>query len=179
MDQRLREVLREVEHVQQNLATDRKRIEELENAKRLDKLPQEVWKKVLDNLSGSDLFPLALSCRYFRQKQKELVERTRQNGKPGLALKTTFLQGNPVKGQLASADYLRFCSKEEVQVPGYTDRYSRDLFCNRIRRLAAFYGHLTLLQELFKPLKTLDPNIAHVAGDSPSSQSPLLLCFGF
>merc|ERR1719506_3690055 len=89
----------------------------VENAQRLDKLPQEGWEKILDELKENDLFPLALSCRYFRQKQKDLVARTRQHEverrKPRLALKTT-LHSKPVEGQPASADYLRFCSKEHV-----------------------------------------------------------------
>ena len=67
---------------------------ELENARCLDKLPPELWEKILDELKGDDLFPLALSCRYFRQKQNELVERRTQNGpgsgKPHLALKTNL-----------------------------------------------------------------------------------------
>ena len=63
---------------------------EVESTQRLDKLPQEVWGKILDHLEENDLFPLALSCRYFRQKQKELVARTRQSGKPPLALRTNL-----------------------------------------------------------------------------------------
>ena len=69
---------------------------EVENAKHLDKLPQEVWEKIFDTLKENDLFPLALSCRHFRQKQKELVERMRQSEpeseKLRFALRTT-LQG--------------------------------------------------------------------------------------
>ena len=156
----------------------------VENAQRLDKLPQEVWEKILDELKENDLFPLALSCRYFRQKQKDLVARTRQHEverrKPRLALKTT-LHSKPVEGQPASADYLRFCSKEHVgQVRGkyvygitYTDKH-RDSY---VRKLTAFLGHLPLLQELFDPASELE--IASEAGESPSSQSPLLSCFGF
>ena len=46
-------------------------VRDFESAQRLlDKLPQEVWEKILDELDENDLFPLALSCRYFRQKQK-------------------------------------------------------------------------------------------------------------
>ena len=52
---------------------------EVENAKRLDKLPPEMGGKILDELKSDDLFPLALSCRYFRQKQQELLARTRQS----------------------------------------------------------------------------------------------------
>ena len=112
----------------------------VENAQRLDKLPQEVWEKILDELKENDLFPLALSCRYFRQKQKDLVARTRQHEverrKPRLALKTT-LHSKPVEGQPASADYLRFCSKEHVgQVRGkyvygitYTDKHRDSYVC--------------------------------------------------
>ena len=58
-------------------AKERREAEEVANARRLDKLPPELWEKILDHLESDDLFPLALSCRYFRQKQKELVERAR------------------------------------------------------------------------------------------------------
>ena len=89
---------------------------EVESTQRLDKLPKEVWEKILDELDENDLFPLALSCRYFRQKQKELVARTRQsgpeNGKPCLALKTD-LKRKLDDGQPASVKYLQFCRKEK------------------------------------------------------------------
>ena len=150
---------------------------EVESAQRLlEKLPKEVWEKILDELDENDLFPLALSCRYFRQKQKELVARTGQIGlesdEPPLALRTDFRR-KLIADQPASVDYLRFCSKEKG---------SRDVSrqkAARIRHLAAFHGHLPLLQELLKPLKTLDADISKFAGESPSSQAPLLLCFGF
>ena len=48
-----------------------------------------------------------------------------------------------------------------------------------ISYLAAYHGHLPLLQELLRSLKTLDPSITGAAGESSSSQSPLLRCFGF
>ena len=156
-------------------AKEGSRAKEVASFKRLDTLPQELWEKILDELDGNDLFPLALSCRYFRQKQKELVERTRQQrpgrGKPPLTLKTN-LERKLDYGQLASADYLRFCSKEKV---------SRDVGQKKakcIRRCTAFHGHLPLLQELLRPLNTLNPEITPNAGGSSSSQSRLL-CFGF
>ena len=116
----------------------------------LDKLPLEVWDKILDHLESDDLFPLALSCRYFRQKQKELVARTRQSGresgKPRLTLKTTLRKrtgldwtGKAVNCHPASADYLRFCSNEKAPC-GYVEDRDR-----RIRILAAYRGHLPLL----------------------------------
>ena len=151
-------------------------LREAENARRLDKLPQELWEKILDELENDDLFPLALSCRYFRQKQKELVARTRQqgpgSGKPTLALETNLEQKRRWE-EPASAEYLRFARKEKV---------SRDVGRKKtecIRKLAAYHGHLPLLQELLKPLKTLAPEVTGYAGKYSSPQCLLLLCFGF
>ena len=145
---------------------------EAREAQGLDKLPPEVWDKILDKLDENDLFPLALSCRYFREKQKELMARKRQrgpeSGKSRLALKTT-LYGKSRKGQPASADYLRFCSKEKVSKDA---GQKKALY---IRCLAAFHGHLPLLQELLKSLNTLDKLITVGAGEFSSSQTLLLL----
>ena len=143
---------------------------EVESIQWLEKLPPEVWEKILDNLEENDLFPLALSCRYFRQKQKELVARTRQSGpgsgKPRRALKTTF-HSRPEKafGQPVSADYLRFCSKEEGRgVVGHRK-------ASFIQVLTAFHSHLPLLQELLNasPVPRAIPEIARAAGKSSSS----------
>ena len=122
---------------------------EAENARRLEKLPLEVWDKILDHLESDDLFPLALSCRYFRQKQKELVARPNclKCGKPCLALVTSLER----KGLLcrrecrpASAEYLRFCYKENTSSDDYLVR------ARAIRDMAAFHGYLPLLQELVR-----------------------------
>ena len=137
---------------------------EVGNTRRLDKLPQEMWEKILDNVDENDLFPLALSCRYFRQKQKELVARTRQSGpgsgKPRRALKTTLHEW-PVKDQPASAEYLRFCSKEKAsnEIPNRDIDVEQEEKALRIRVLAALHGHLPLLQELLEPANELDPRI--------------------
>ena len=152
---------------------------EVENAQRLNKLPQEVWEKVLDNLDENDLFPLALSCRNFRQKQKELVARTRQSGKRRLALKTTFHhQPEKAFGQPVSAEYLRFCSKAEVPKNYVVARAAS------ITRQAAYHGHLSLLQELLADSnwlgrESLDSGIPQAAGESSPSLFPHFLCFGF
>ena len=143
----------------------------------LDKIPLEVWEKILDHLDENDLFPLALSCRYFRQKQKELVARTRQSG-PGrvdftLALKTSLRQ-KLEKGQPASSDYLRFCSKEKVS------KDARQTKAHYTRCLAAFHGHLPLLQKLLRPLKKLPSGFKEYAGESSLFKISLfwrLTCF--
>ena len=72
---------------------------EAENAQRLDKLPQEVWEKILYELKNDDFFPLALSCRYFRQNQtvrEELLnikrmEIQRMRGPPWMQVSPLFL----------------------------------------------------------------------------------------
>ena len=156
------------------VAKEGREAREVENAQRQEKLPQEVWEKILAELGENDLFPLALTCRYFRQKQKELVERTRQDG-PGsdnsrLALRTNLWR-KLEKGQSASADYLQFCSKEEV--PSKVARKR----AKWIRCLAAYHGHLPLLQELLKPLKKLPSGFKKYAGEFSLFKS-LLLCFG-
>ena len=162
-------------------AKERREAEKVESIQWLDKLPHELWAKVLDNVDENDLFSLALSCRYFRQKQKELVARTtrpsgRESGVSRLALKTTVLH-RLVYVQPASADYLQFCSKEEV---------SRDVGQKRdkcIRSLAALHGYLPLLQELLKASETFEgenfSEIATSAGEFSSSSLSLLLRLGF
>ena len=145
---------------------------EAENKQRLDKLPREVYEKILGHLDENDLFPLALSCRYFRQKQVELVAPTRQGGpeseEPRLALRTS-LKRKLDDGQPASAEYLRFCSMEEG-VNGVSDERALHIRC-----LAAFHGYLPLLQELLSAAPKLNPEITRAAGKSSFSQSRLLL----
>ena len=105
---------------------------EAENAQRLDKLPPEVWRKILAKLEDNDLFPLALSCRYFRQKQKELmeraIERTMEQVVPGFGswsgwnqritvyrptLKTTLHKGKHTVKKPASASTSSFAWKKK------------------------------------------------------------------
>jgi len=50
----------------------RRAIIEKENAAVLDKLPREVWAKIVGSIDGEDYFPFALTCRYFRDLHKEV-----------------------------------------------------------------------------------------------------------
>ena len=135
---------------------------EVENAQRLDKLPREVWEKILDLLDENDLLPLALSCRNFRQKQKELVARTKKRWPRGhkfrFALRTKLKQ-KIKKGQPASLEYLKFCSKDKV-APKTRQQLRPALGKNVVRKrarevraLASFHGHLPLLQEALSGVK--------------------------
>ena len=205
LEEQLGPLRREEEQVQQSLLAKIKRLEEVKNAQRLGKLPQEVWAKVLDELGENDLFPLALSCRFFRQKQKELVARSRESGpesgKPRLTLKTT-LHYRPVQCPPASAEYLQFLKNCEIlpvdrvddsKALGRTESeyvefiYPAHLEASFvkdkcIRRVAAYHGHLPLLQELLEESYEKDPeDLAQSAGESFSlrfsSSIWLLTCF--
>ena len=151
-------------------------------AQRLDKLPPELWEKILDHLDENDLFPLALSCRYFRQKQKELVVRSGQHwpeSEPRPTLMTS-LERKLEEDEPASADYLRFCSKEKVSEDHDFGECFRDIYVGDV---AAHCGYLPLLQELHAAYGVewlLDSEISKIAGESSLSQSlRLLFCFGF
>ena len=197
LDEQLRPLRIKEEQIQRKLLPKRARLQEIENARLLDRLPHEVWEKILGEFEDADLFPLALTCRYFRQKQKELLARPRQRElelleSPHRALATNILRW-PQKGQRASAEYLRFLRKEKV--PRDVGRQK----AKYVRWLAAYHGHLPLLQELMAALEKKDrrsiiltsrffmkpskdmQEIADSAGESPSSQPflYLLLCFGF
>ena len=168
----MRSLRREMEQVQRNSLPKRERLEavcnsrEVENAQGLDKLPKEVWERITGNLDDSDLFPLALSCRYFREKQKELVARTREHvaesGESGRTFKTDLGQ-KCEKDEPASAEYLRFCSEEKVSGDV---RLTRD---RRITMLAGFHGHLPLLQELVAGPEDLALDVPLAAGKSSIS----------
>ena len=166
LEEQLRQVRHEVEEVEHTLLTKKRSLEKTEDNQRLlDKLPRELWDKILDELEENDLFPLALSCRYFRQKQKELVAWTRQqgpeSGKPRLALKTNLKQKRK-ECQPASAEYLRFCSKEEGSSEKGGVKWARLCY---VIRLAAYHGHLSLLQEL-NPRYGFYPDITKYADES-------------
>ena len=46
---------------------------EAKNEKNLTRLPPELWQKILDeNVQQNDLLALAMTCRFFREKQKDL-----------------------------------------------------------------------------------------------------------
>ena len=192
----VRSLRREMEQVQRNSLPKRERLEavcnsrEVENAQGLDKLPKEVWERITGNLDDSDLFPLALSCRYFREKQKELVARTGQNEpvsvKPRRVLQTN-LQRKLKECQPVSAEYLQFCSKKTSSLKtvyhwGRMTQSSADAW-GIIRRLAAFHGHPILLKRLLRPSYAFSNEVIQelsmYAGESFLQSLLLLLCFGF
>ena len=78
LDREIEAIEAELRRLSEQLNEKRRKrasIDTEENVARLGKLPPEVWDKVFDKLDRNDLFPLASSCKYFRQKQKELLAR--------------------------------------------------------------------------------------------------------
>ncbi|WZN60511.1 ankyrin repeat domain-containing protein [Chloropicon roscoffensis] len=53
---------------------------EAKNEKLLRRLPPEMWQKILDeNLDQNDFLALAMTCRFFREKQKDLGKKMETN----------------------------------------------------------------------------------------------------
>ena len=46
---------------------------EKENAAVLDKLPRDVWERIVDSIGRKDLFSFAMTCRYFRDLRQDAV----------------------------------------------------------------------------------------------------------
>ena len=60
---------------------------EAKNEKLLRRLPAELWQKILDeNVQQNDLLALAMTCRFFREKQKDLGKKVETNLKDDLLL---------------------------------------------------------------------------------------------
>ena len=65
---------------------------EEENENILLKLfPDEIWDKIICMTNEYTMFPLASTCRFFRQKQKDIEKR-----KPWMKLETLFLTIPPM-----------------------------------------------------------------------------------
>ena len=165
-------------------AKDERDATDVESTQRLlEKLPPEVWRKILAELDWNDLFPLALSCKFFRQKQlqKAQAARTRRDGPESDDTRSyleTNLRQKLDEGPPASVEYLRFLRKEEGLRGVSTESGDEIMF------LAAFHGYLPLLQEDLKglgdgPWNMITREVAEYAGESSLQSSLLLLCFCF
>ena len=148
----------------------------------MEKLPPEVWRKILAELDWNDLFPLALSCKFFRQKQLQKVQAAIRKApdvwrERGSCLETRYQQKID-EVQPASVEYLKFLRKEE-ELRGVSPDTGDGIMC-----LAALHGYLPLLQEDLKslgdgPLNMITREVAECAGESSLTRSFPLLCFGF
>ena len=95
---------------------------EAANHKLLGKLPPELWSKIVDeNVQQNDLLALAMTCRFFREKQKGLGWKLETN------LKTGHFLDLRKSGRMPSHSLGWFCWVGDTMeiLPGYKDRYGR------------------------------------------------------
>ena len=123
---------------------------EAANHKLLGKLPPELWEKIVDeNLHPNDLLALAMTCRFFREKQKdlgwELETNLRANGLFDLR-KSERLPSH-------SFDWYRWvCDTFEI-LPGFKERWERvkgALYEGDLLEYAAFQGSVEILRWLME-----------------------------
>ena len=120
---------------------------EAKNEKLLRRLPPELWQKILDeNVQQNDLFALAMTCRFFREKQKDL----------GKKVETNFTEDRLLdlrkRGKMAphTLDWFRWvCDTFEI-LPGFEDYWSAKkvkgaLYEGVLLNYAAFQGSVEIL----------------------------------
>ena len=97
----------------------RARIDTEENEDRLEQLlPPELWEKIFDNLAEDALFPVASTCRYFREKQKVVMARNacKRMRTPFFTIgKLMKKHGEMRITPLLTNDYVKFCHKAFVK----------------------------------------------------------------
>ena len=145
---------------------------EAKNDKLLRRLPPELWQKTLDeNLHQNDLFALAMTCRFFREKQKDL----------GRKLETNLGVYRPLKLRMGgrmpshSLGWFRwFCDTFEF-LPGYEWDYERAkgaMYEGDLVNYAALQGSVEslrwLLEEKGYELNEKRQNTGFLAGWSGS-----------
>ena len=130
------------------------------NEKLLCKLPLELWEKICSSLESNNLFAFALSCRFFRKRQKDLVTKDHKKKLRTEAygyrsqLVSWRLYGSPRFGQQPklSASYLEFVMEgalAELGTKHSRDRdYRRDRITLNVMNFCARDGHLDLLKAL-------------------------------
>ena len=130
---------------------------EAKNEKLLGRLLSELWQKSLDeNLDQSDLLALAMTCRFFREKQKDLGKKVETNLNASLLVKLRK------SGEVASHSLGWFqwvCDTMEI-LPGYIDRSERvkgAMYEGVLLNYAACQGSVEILKWLMEE-KGWEPN---------------------
>ena len=166
-ERKLNEQLDALRVEEQKLASKRAKVQgqladfrEEYNEKLLCKLPLELWEKICSSLESNNLFAFALSCRFFRKRQKDLVTKDHKKKLRTEAygyrsqLVSWRLYGSPRFGQQPklSASYLEFVMEgalAELGTKHSRDRdYRRDRITLNVMNLCARDGHLDLLKAL-------------------------------
>ena len=166
-ERKLNEQLDALRVEEQKLASKRAKVQgqladfrEEYNERLLCKLPLELWEKICSSLESNNLFAFALSCRFFRKRQKDLVTKDHKKKLRTEAygyrsqLVSWRLYGSPRFGQQPklSASYLEFVMEgalAELGTKHSRDRdYRRDRITLNVMNLCARDGHLDLLKAL-------------------------------
>ena len=114
----------------------------------LKKLPEELWSKIVDeNLDQNDLLALAMTCRFFREKQKDLGKKVVTN------LNANYLLKLRKSGNVAShtLGWFRWVCDTLKVLPGFTERWERvkgAVYEGVLLNYAAFQGSVEILRWL-------------------------------
>ena len=135
---------------------------EAKNEKNLSRLPPEMWQKILDgNLHQNDLLAFAMTCRFFREKQKGLGKKL----KTYVNLELLQLRKS-VKVASHSLDWYRWvCDTFEILpgfiLPGFMcddeERVEGEAYEGDLLNYAAFQGSVEILRWLMEE-KGLEEN---------------------
>ena len=124
---------------------------EAKNEKLLGRLPPELWQKIVDeNLQQNDLLALAMTCRFFREKQKDLGKKmeTNLNAKRLFDLRKS---GKVVSHSLGWFQWV--CDTFEI-LPGFEwddkERVKGAVYEGDLLNYAAFQGSVEILRWLME-----------------------------
>ena len=124
----------------------------------LKKLPAEVWSKIVDeNVQQNDLLALASTCRFFREKQKDLGKKMETNLSEDHFLK--LLKSGNVPPH--SLDWFQWASDTLEFLPGFVcddeERVEGAVYEGDLLNYAAFQGSVEILRWLMEE-KGLEEN---------------------
>ncbi|WZN60593.1 putative ankyrin repeat protein [Chloropicon roscoffensis] len=124
---------------------------EAKNEKLLERLLPELWEKIIDEcLDQNDLFAFAMTCRFFREKQKDLGKKvdTNMNAFHLLELRRS---GKVVSQSLGWFQWV--CDTFEIQ-PGFErrswERIKGAVYEGNLVNYAAFQGSVEILRWLME-----------------------------
>ena len=125
---------------------------EAKNDKVLRRLPPELWQKILDeNVQQNDLLALAMTCRFFREKQKDLGWKIETD------LNAYRLLDLRESGKVApySLGWFRWVCDTMETLPGYKGRFRDNIVSGvvwegNLVNYAAFQGSVEILRWLIE-----------------------------
>ena len=123
---------------------------EAENEQHLSRLHPDLWQKIInENLHQNDLLAFALTCRFFREKQKDLGKKLVSN------LKDDLLLDLRKSGKMAprTLGWFRWvCDTLEIQPgsPPWNERVKGAVYESNLVNYAAFQGSVEILRWLME-----------------------------